>query len=601
MKTQKKPFDKANKVNKTSVIKHLVNDAKPIKWHLLGAVIISVASVLAMLFTPKVLGSIIDSINEFWLANINGGATAINLDSILRLCLILGGLFLVSGLASSAKMFVMNNVVSRRFTCAIRVRISEKIKHLPISYIDKTPQGEVISRMTQDVSHMGNSIHTFLDLSISGILQVIGISIMMFLINWQLALIVLALVPISVAISTIISSKSEKYFDETQKCFGKIYTHTNESFTGYKTVKAYNLEQQMQDKMSEISEVTAKCSAKAWYLGDIVQPIIAFTNSIGYIIICLIGAKLAMGGTISVGDVVAVILYSKQFSGPLEGIATGISQLQRVFASSKRVYEMMDEKEMEVRSTPSQTKTQGVVEFKDVSFSYTDKPLIEHLNFKVEKGQKIAIVGPTGGGKTTIINLLMGFYDLNGGQILIDGEDISKISRESLREKIGMVLQDTWLFSGTVGENIAYAYENATAQEIETAADDAYCDHFIRTLGKSYDTIIGDDMTAISQGQKQLLTIARVFLAKRDILILDEATSNVDTRTEILLQKALKKLQKDKTSFVIAHRLSTILDADKILVVNHGTVVEQGKHSELLAKNGFYAEIFNSQYAMKES
>ena len=454
--------------------------------------------------------------------------------------------------------------------------------------------------MTDDVSHMGTSIHSLIETLSTGFLQIFVITVLMFFENWQLALAVLVITPLSVFLSSAISQISEKYFHNMFTESGRLNSIVEETYTNYATTKAYNYEKTTIKRHEEINIKQRDAEIKATFISSAVRPCITFTNALAYIAVNLIGGWLILNRGVSVGTIVTIVLFAKQIAAPLEDIADAIGNLQRAVTSSERVFALLDrEEEPECTGTFGEEEILGDVKFEHVDFSYDkEKPLIKDLNLDVKHGQNVAIVGPTGAGKTTIVNLLMRFYDPDSGKITIDGHDIGEISRNEVRNLFGMVLQDTWLFSGTVAENIAYGKPDATREEIVKACDEAYCDHFICTLPKGYDTVIGDDTTNISGGQKQLLTIARALLANHRLLILDEATSNVDTRTEILIQKAMDKLMKGKTCFVIAHRLSTIVDSDLILVINNGEIVETGRHEELLAKKGFYYQIYTSQYAI---
>ena len=490
-------------------------------------------------------------------------------------------------------------MVSGFFTKGMRIRISDKISRLPVSYIDHTPNGEIIAKMDHDVSIMGGTVHNFLDIIISGVMKLVGIGVILFAMNWVMALVVIILVPFSLVLSSWLASYSEKYYNESRKINGNVYALVEENFTGFDTVKAFNLESMKNNQMKELCGKYREKARQGYFYSGIVQPVIALTNNIAYIVICILGGMLAVEGSLSVGEIVAFVLYAKQLAGPLESIANGMSMMQSTFASAKRVYELLDLEEMETVQTKKMPAGKGEVAFDHVSFSYDpEKPLIKDLSFTVKPGQKAAIVGPTGGGKTTIVNLLMGFYPIQEGHIYIDGVDISTLDLADLRSQFAMVLQDTWLFGGTVYENIAYGNEGASREAVEQAAKMAHIDRFIQSLPKGYDTVINEETTNISGGQKQLMTIARAYLANRRMLILDEATSNVDTRTELLIQDTMDELMKGRTSFVIAHRLSTIVNADMILVVNQGQIVEQGTHEELMKKNGFYTEIYNSQYEL---
>lgn len=575
------------------VLPRILKDTKPIAGWLMLSCLICITSIILGILAPQTLGEITELLYDYWTTK-----TGNPMDEITHKCVILGVLYLGASLCNLVDMVLMNHVVSRHFTCSLRIRISDKIRRLPIKYVDSTPNGEIISRMTDDVSVMGNTIHTFLNTLINGGFKLIFISIVLFRMNWIMAFCIIIFVPFSLFLSSKISTLSRKYHRQSRESNGRAYALMEESFTGFDTVKVFSLEQLRIQEQSKYIEEKVQSRRTGDLLSGIVSPIIAFINNIAYIIICLLGGYLALKGILSVGNIVSFILYAKLYAGPLEAIANGLSAVQRTLAAASRVYSLLDEPEME-ECVDQSPMTEGAIEFSQVDFSYhPEHPLIENMNVSVKPGQKIAIVGPTGGGKTTIVNLLMRFYDITGGQILLDGHDIGKMDRAHLRSYFGMVLQDTWLFSGTIYDNIAYGKENATREEVYEAAKRAHVDHFIRSLPEGYDTMINEESTNISGGQKQLLTIARAYLSNRPMLILDEATSNVDTRTEILIQKTMDELMKGRTSFVIAHRLSTIVDADLILVVKDGHIVEQGSHRELMEKNGFYTEIYNSQYAL---
>lgn len=578
------------------VIWRLFLEAKPIwKW-LVVACVLCAGVIFCAVAGPKLLGDLIDRLYLYWEGNYAGDL----LHDLLPGLGLLLAVYVGYSLLSYLKMLLLNHVVSRYFTCALRIRISDKIKRLPVSYVDQTPVGDVLSRMTDDVSTMGNYVHQIVDTLMTGFLMILAIAVMMLLEDWRLALLVLAMTPLSIWFSSFLSSKSEKHFYEMFTSFGDLNSVVEESFTNFATTKAYNLEEYSQEKHEAVNRRVQRSEAKANFTSSMVQPIIAFSNALAYIAICLLGGWLLVRGHIgSVGVIVTTLLYAKQFSAPLEQIAGGLGDLQHAKAAARRVFKLLDLPEEENASGTLPGAAEGNIRFEHVDFSYTkDSPLIEDLNIDVKKGQNVAIVGPTGAGKTTIVNLLMRFYDVDKGRILIDGVDCATLSREEMRRQFGMVLQDTWLFRGTIAENVAFGKPDATREEIVEACDRAYCDHFIRTLPEGYDTVVGDDMTNLSGGQKQLLTIARAMLADRRLLILDEATSNVDTRTEVLLQKAMDNLMRERTCFVIAHRLSTIVDSDLILVIDHGRIVEQGTHRQLLEKKGFYHQIYTSQYAI---
>ena len=572
----------------------LVKEAKPIAhWLALGAVL-QILSVICAVAAPEILGELVQKLYDFW----QGGSIGSVQETLVQGLVVLALVYIAHSAMDYLNMLLMNNVVSRHYSCGIRIKISDKIRKLPVKYVDQTPVGDILSRMTGDVSEIGGYIHQIFDVMVKGIFQIALITVAMFLENWILAIFVVLMTPLSVWLSSKLATLSEKHYDEMFAASGKLTGIVEESFSNYPTTKAYNLEEYTAGKHEAVNRQLEKTTAKANFMGSVVYPLIKFSNALAYILINLIGGWLIVKQGVSVGVVVTIVLYARQFASPLEQIAMGIADLKHIKASARRVFDIFDMAEEEDASgQPEQVR--GKVEFKNVRFAYKeDEPLIENLNLTVKPGENVAIVGPTGAGKTTIVNLLMRFYDVQDGAIYLDGQDIQTLSRDSVRSAFGMVLQDTWLFRGTIAENVAYGKPDATREEIEEACRKAYCDHFIRTMPDGYDTVIGEDTTNLSGGQKQLLTIARALLAGKPLLILDEATSNVDTRTEILIQKAMDELMKDRTCFVIAHRLSTIVDSDKILVLDHGHIVEQGTHKSLLDKKGFYYELYTSQYAV---
>lgn len=578
-------------------IARILREAKPIRGWLILSCFLCLCLILCTVSAPKILGTLIQQLYDYWSGElVTDDLVGLIVKGLVSLAIV----YVVLSAVRLSNMYLLNNVVSRYFTCNIRIRISEKIKHLPISFIDNTPVGEILRRMTDDVSHMGSSIHSLIETLSTGFLQIFVITVLMFFENWVLALAVLVITPLSVFLSSKISQISEKYFHNMFTESGRLNSVVEETYTNYATTKAYNYEAATIKKHEEINIKQRDAEIKATFIASAVRPCITFTNALAYIAVNLLGGWLILNKGVSIGTVVTMVLFAKQIAAPLEDIADAMGNLQRAVTSSERVFALLDyEEEPECTGSFGDEKILGDVKFEHVDFSYDkEKPLIKDLNLDVKHGQNIAIVGPTGAGKTTIVNLLMRFYDPDSGKIAIDGHDIGEISRNEVRNLFGMVLQDTWLFNGTVAENIAYGKPDATREEIVKACDEAYCDHFICTLPNGYDTIIGDDTANISGGQKQLLTIARALLANHRLLILDEATSNVDTRTEILIQKAMDKLMAGKTCFVIAHRLSTIVDSDLILVINNGEIVETGRHEELLAKKGFYYQIYTSQYAI---
>lgn len=576
----------------------LFMEARPI-WKWLGiSCLLCILLILCSVIAPKLTGQVTNEIYTYWELS-SAGTAAGDLSAIVTApLLILLAVYALNAIVRYVNMRLMNNVVSHHFTCTIRIRMSEKIRRLPVKFVDNTPVGQILENMTGDVSAMGNSIHQIVTTLIQGFLQMIFIAAALLIEDWRLGLIVIATTPLSLYLSVVVSNASGRYFRATFRESAELYSIVEESYTNFSTTKAYNLEAEMKEKHRATNRRQETAQAKSGFVSGLAHPSVTFVNALTFLIVNLVGGWLIIQDMLPVGSVVTIILYARQFSSPLELIARGFSQMPRVTAAASRVFQFLEQPEEDPRQTKVDLGAlRGDVEFRHVEFSYNSQvPLIQDLSFKACQGETIAIVGPTGAGKTTIVNLLMGFYDINDGDILIDGCSLSDMSRDEARELFGMVLQETWLFRGTVAENIAYGRPNATREEIIQTCEDAYCDHFIRTLPQGYDTIIGDESTTLSGGQKQLLTIARALLADRRLLILDEATSNVDTRTEVLIQKAMDKLMHGRTCFVIAHRLSTIVGADRILVIDNGDIVEQGTHKELLAKGGFYAQLYASQY-----
>jgi len=576
--------------DKYAVLKRILVSARPIAWGLAIGAVLNILSVLAAVAAPEILGELVQI-----LCDAQNGFVGLLLPG---LALLLGIYAIQSGL-SYGNMRLMNQVVSRYYTCELRIQLSDKIRRLPVRYVDQTPVGDILRRMTDDVSEMGGYVHQIFDILIQGVFQLTLIGVMMFLEDWRLACFVILLTPASMLLSTKIAGISEKHYDSMFAHSGKITEVVEEAFSNFPTTKAYNLEQHLQTTHAAVNADLRTASIKANFTGSMVQPLIRLSNALCYIFICLLGGWLIVERGVSIGAVVTIILYARLFANPLEQLAYGFSQINRVKAAAKRVFDILDMEEETDPPSRELSACRGSVRFEAVDFSYRpEEPLIQGLNLSVQPGQKIAIVGPTGAGKTTIVNLLMRFYDPNSGKIYLDDLDISGLPRETVREAFGMVLQDTWLFRGTIWENLAFGNPKASREEILSACRATHCHDFIQMLPQGYDTVIGEDTTNLSGGQKQLLTIARAFLANRPLLILDEATSNVDTRTEVLIQQAMDRLMEGKTCFVIAHRLSTIVDADNILVLDHGKIVEQGTHKQLLNARGFYYQMFQSQYAI---
>jgi ATP-binding cassette subfamily B protein len=481
----------------------------------------------------------------------------------------------------------------------LRQEVEAKLNRLPLPYFDNQPRGELLSRVTNDIDNIGQSLQQSLTQLITSLLTIVGVLIMMLTISWELALVSLLAVPASFAITILIISRSQKLFVAQWASTGALNGHVEEMHTGHAIVKAFGRQDQAIAQFDAENERLYQASYKAQAISGVIQPAMNFIANLNYVAIAVIGGLRVASGQMSLGDVVAFIQYSRQFTFPIIQVASVVNVLQSAIASAERVFELLDETEEvpDPAAAPSLGRARGEVAFEDVSFRYEpERPLIDDLDLRVEAGKTIAIVGPTGAGKTTLVNLLMRFYDVGAGRITVDGVDTRELARDELRRQFGMVLQDTWLFHGTIRENIAYGREAATEPRIVAAAEAAHVDHFVRTLPDGYDTVIDDDATNVSAGEKQLLTIARAFLADPPILILDEATSSVDTRTEVLIQRAMKKLMEGRTTFVIAHRLSTIRDADTILVMDQGHIVEQGSHDELLRRGGFYADLYESQF-----
>ncbi len=505
-------------------------------------------------------------------------------------------------LLSSAFMFVMQFVMStvaQRTTYNMRKQVNTKLNLLPLKYFDSRTHGEVLSRVTNDIDTIAQTLQQSLTQLITSLIQIIGYIIMMLTIDPILTLIVLATLPLYIVATATIAKKSQKHFAAQQKALGELSGHVEEMYTGHKIIKAFGREKDSIETFSAINDKLYDAGWRAQFVSGVMFPVMNFISNLGYVIICVVGGLWITKNRLNIGDMIAFIQYSRSFTMPIVQTANIANIIQSTVACAERVFEILDEQEEIPDKEPSKMleAPKGEVRFENVDFSYKEtEPLIENMNLDVKQGSTIAIVGPTGAGKTTLVNLLMRFYEINKGKITIDGVDIKDFKRGDLRKMFGMVLQDTWLFNGTIRDNIAYGREGATEDEIRSAAKAAHADRFIRTLPEGYNTVLNEEASNISQGQKQLLTIARAILADPSILILDEATSSVDTRTEVLIQKAMANLMKGRTSFVIAHRLSTIRDAELILVMNRGTIIEMGNHKELLEKDGFYADLYNSQF-----
>jgi len=544
----------------------------------------------------KIPSNIIDKVKVLDLSHRPG----INFGKIKHFALILIILYLFSTLFSYVQGWIMTNI-SQKVTYQFRKDISEKINRLPLKYFDNRVYGEVLSRVTNDIDTISQTLNQGMTQIITSVTMVIGILVMMFSINWLLTLVSIVLLPISLGLISLIVKKSQHYFKQQQDSLGMINGHVEEMYAGHNVMRVFNGEKRSIEKFKKINNEMYDSAWKSQFLSGLMMPITAFIGNLGFVGVAVLGGYLAINGRLQIGDIQAFIQYVNQFNQPIAQSAQIANVLQSTAAAAERVFEFLDEKdEVAESSNPIKIQNvQGKVEFENIIFGYNpDKIIINNFNAKIQPGQKVAIVGPTGAGKTTMVNLLMRFYDVNSGSIKVDGVDIRKMRRADLRRMFGMVLQDTWLFNGTIRDNIGYANPKATQADIESAAESAHANHFIHSLPKGYDMVLNEETDNISSGEKQLLTIARAMLAKTPILILDEATSSVDTRTEILIQKAMENLMKGTTSFVIAHRLSTIREADLILVMNNGNIIEQGTHHTLLEKNGFYASLYNSQFTL---
>ena len=523
----------------------------------------------------------------------------IDFTALGSLLLMLVGVYVVSSLFGWIQGYVMAGV-TQRAVLRLRESVDRKLGRLPLRYFDANPRGDVLSRVTNDIDNIGQSLQQSLTQLITALLTIVGTLVIMLTIDPLLAFISVLSVPVSMAVTVLVIRRSQKLFVAQWASTGALNGHVEEMHTGHSIVKAFGRQREAIALFDEENERLYQSSYRAQFMSGIIQPAMMFISNLNYVAIAVIGGLRVASGQMSLGDVVAFIQYSRQFTFPIIQTASIVNILQSAIASAERVFELLDEaEEVADPAAPHLVEVaRGRVAFEDVSFRYEpDKPLIDDLSLEVEAGRMVAIVGPTGAGKTTLVNLLMRFYELDGGRITVDGVDTRDLTRDDLRRQFGMVLQDTWLFHGTIRENIAYGRLDASDDQLHAAAEAAHVDHFVRTLSDGYDTVIDDDATNLSTGEKQLLTIARAFLADPPILILDEATSSVDTRTEVLIQRAMARLMKGRTTFVIAHRLSTIRDADTILVMNRGAIVEQGSHDELLARRGFYFDLYNSQFA----
>jgi ATP-binding cassette subfamily B protein len=558
----------------------------------------AIASTIFSIAGPKVLGKATTKLFEGVMSQIAGTGSGIDFGYIGRIIVITLTLYLLSSLFGYIQGWIMSGV-SMNITYRFRKDIAGKLNRMPLKYFDGTSHGEVLSRVTNDVDTVSQTLNQSLTQIITSVTTVIGVLIMMLTISWLMTLVALLIVPLSLVIIGVVVNRSQRYFKQQQDYLGHVNGHVEEMYGGHVVMKAFNGEARSVEKFDGINNTLYASAWKSQFLSGMMMPVMTFVGNLGYVGVCILGGYLAIKNAITIGDIQAFIQYVRSFTQPITQLANISNVLQQTAAAAERVFEFLAEAEEEPdTATPAKLATvEGRVEFKDVHFGYNpEKIIIGDFSATVKPGQKIAIVGPTGAGKTTMVKLLMRFYDVNSGAILVDGHDIKDFARGDLRCTFGMVLQDTWLFNGTVMENVRYGRSDATDEEVIAAAKAAHVDHFVRTLPEGYNMVLNEETTNISQGQMQLMTIARAILADPRILILDEATSSVDTHTEVLIQKAMDELMKNRTSFIIAHRLSTIRDADLILVMRDGDIVEQGKHEDLLARGGFYAELYNSQF-----
>lgn len=616
-----RPVEKAKDFKGT--LKRLTGYLAPQKGRFILVFILAVVSTVFTIFGPKLLGKAITKLADGVMAQysyvskiqvamaqnaseatIAGLKTAampqFDFNYIGKIMIFMIALYVFSSLCSYAMAYIMSGV-SQKTVFHMRNEVKEKLDKLPLKYFDGRTHGEILSRVTNDMDNIATTLQQSLTQLVTSVVMIVGILIMMISISPVMTLIALVTLPASGVITVIIAKNSQKFFAKQQKSMGDLNGHVEEMYTGHRIVRVYNHEKDSIEKFNKINEELYEAGWKAQFVSGIIMPALNFVSNMGYVFICIIGGLLVAKRAIDLGDIQAFIQYMRQFTQPIVQTANIANVIQSTVASAERVFEVLDEKEQiqdkELPAQLDQDSMLGEVNFEHVSFRYNEAvPLIEDMNIQVKPGQMVAIVGPTGAGKTTMVNLLLRFYELNGGRITIDGTDITNMARGDLRRLFGMVLQDTWLYKGTIMENIGYGLDELDPEKIIEASKAAHSDHFIRSLPLGYETELNEEASNISQGQKQLLTIARALLADPPILILDEATSSVDTRTEVLIQQAMKGLMEGRTSFVIAHRLSTIKNADLILVMNNGTVVEQGTHNELMLKKGFYEDLYNSQF-----
>jgi len=586
--------------NFKGTFKRLIQYLKPYQVRLFIVFLTAILSTVFSIISPRVLGEATDIILDGWKNKVNGVAdAAIDFKGIAFILAILALLYVISAVFGFIQQFLMAKV-AQKVVYQLREDVNHKLGRLPLKFFDSRSNGDILSRVVNDVDNVANTLQQSLTQMITSVVTIIGIIIMMLTISPLLTLILILTLPLSFIVIAVVAKKSQRHFKNQQNELGDLNGHVEEMYTGHTIVKAFGREKESIQRFEEMNDKLYESSWRAQFMSGIMMPLMGFIGNIGYVLICVVGGIQVTNQVITVGNIQAFIQYARQFTMPITQTANIANIIQSTIASAERVFELLDEVEEEKDVNPNVkiANPQGNVSFQHVKFGYKDDSvLMEDLNLDVKSGQTIAIVGPTGAGKTTLVNLLMRFYNIQGGAITIDGKSIDQLERSYVRSLFGMVLQDTWLFNGTIRDNIAYGRDGASEEEIIAAAKAAHADHFIRTLPDGYNTILNEEASNISSGQKQLLTIARAILADPSMLILDEATSSVDTRTELHIQQAMNNLMEGRTSFVIAHRLSTIKDADLILVMKQGSVIEQGSHDQLLASGGFYSELYASQFA----
>ena len=578
-------------------MKKLLNYIKPFKFSFLVGLLCAIVSVCIMVIGPKIQGNIITEIAQGFMNKVQGKG-GIDFDAIQKTCALLLAIYALSTAFSYLQGWLMSGV-SNKMGYKLRKEMNQKIDKLPLSYFDKNSHGDILSRFTNDVDTLVQSLNQSLSTMVSSFVQIIGFLVMMLSISWKMTLMALIVIPLSLILVMVVVKKSQRYFKAQQKSLGLVNGHIEEMYSTHTIVKAFNGEEDSLRTFKEYNDQLYTSAWKSQFLSGLMMPLTNLIGNIGYVGVCILGGYLTIHKEIAVGDIQSFITYTRNFTQPISQISQSMNMLQSTAAAAERVFEFLaaEEEICDVKNPVVLKDVQGQVTFENVCFGYDpNKIVINNFSMYIKPGQTTAIVGPTGAGKTTIVKLLMRFYELNAGSIYIDGHNITEYTRSGLRNMVGMVLQDAWLFEGSILENLRFGKPSATDDEVIQAAKAAHVDHFIHTLDHGYNTVLNESSSNISQGQRQLLTIARAFLADPKILILDEATSSVDTRTEVLIQKGMDELMKGRTSFVIAHRLSTIRDADNIIVMDHGDIVEVGNHDELMKRNGFYTKLYNAQF-----